>query len=449
MLKRENFASRLGVIAAAAGSAVGLGNIWRFPYITGQGGGAAFIIVYLIFIIFIGMSCLLTEFLIGRKARSDAIGSFLKLAPGKPWVIGGWIVVITVILIFSFYVVIFGWTLDYLVKSVMNSFADKTTTEIGQIFVSSTSAVYTPIIYTFIGLGVTAFIVLKGVVNGIEKCSKVLMPLLFLLLIVLLVRALTLPGAGKGLVFLLKPDFSKITGNVILMALGQAFFTLSLGAGSMITYGSYIQKKERMGSAVIQICCINCSISLLAGFVIFPAAFSFGINPGEGPGLAFVTLPTIFQHMHGGYFFSIIFFLLMAIAALTTTISMLEPLVACLREQIRLTRKQSTAIAVTLVAILSIPCSLSFGIMSGVKLGGNTFFDICNNLTANYGMPIGSLIFAVFVGWFLGRKKVRDELSNKGVLPVRYFPYYLFVIRFIVPIAIIIIFLTGIGVIKV
>ncbi|HJO94930.1 MAG TPA: sodium-dependent transporter [Victivallales bacterium] len=448
MRKRESFASSIGVIAAAAGSAVGLGNIWRFPYITGQGGGAAFIIVYLLFIIFIGMSCLLTEFLIGRKARSDAIGSFLKLAPGKPWVIGGWIVIITVILIFSFYVVIFGWTLDYLVKSVMNAFAGKSSTEIGQIFTTTTSAIYTPIIYTFIGLGLTAVIVLKGIVNGIEKCSKILMPFLFILLLILLVRALTLPGAREGVLFLLKPDFSKLTGEVVLTALGQAFFTLSLGAGTMITYGSYIKKKEKLGSAIVQICCLNCSISLLAGFVIFPAAFTFGISPGEGPGLAFVTLPNIFQHMGGGYFFSIIFFLLMAVAALTTTISMLEPIVTSVREQIRLTRKQATFISIIIVAILSIPCSLSFGIMSGVKIGGNTFFDICNNLTANYGMPIGSLIFAVFVGWFLGRAKVRDELSNKGLLPVRYFPYYLFVIRFVVPVAIIIIFLSGIGIIK-
>jgi neurotransmitter:Na+ symporter, NSS family len=445
-MKRENFASRLGVIAAAAGSAIGLGNIWRFPYITGQGGGAAFILIYLFFIVFIGMSCLLTEFVIGRRAQSDAIGSFLKLAPGKLWVIGGWVCVITVTLIFSYYVVIFGWTLDYVVKSVMNVFAGKTPEQVGMIFQNTTSAVFLPIVYTLIALAMTAFIVLRGIENGIEKSSKILMPVLFLLLIVLLVRALTLPGAAKGIAFLLKPDFSKITGAVILTAMGQAFFTLSLAAGTMITYGSYIKKTEKLGSAVVHICIVNCSVSLLAGFVIFPAAFSFGINPGEGPGLAFVTLPNIFQQMHGGYFFSIIFFLLLAIAALTSAISMLEPLVACIREQVRLTRKQATFISVIVVAAISIPCSLSFGVMGDVKLLGNTFFDICNNLTANYTMPLGSMIFAVFVGWVLGTDNVKDELSNRGILPVRYFPYYMFAVRFIVPVGVIIIFLTGIGI---
>ena len=445
-MKRENFASRLGLIAAAAGSAIGLGNIWRFPYITGQGGGAAFILIYLGFIVLLGMPCLLTEFVIGRRAQSDAVGSFLKLAPRKLWVIGGWICVITVTLIFSYYVVIFGWTLNYIVKSVMNVFAGRTPEQVGMIFHSTTSAVFSPLLYTYIALVITAFIVLGGVENGIEKTSKILMPVLFLLMLILLVRALTLPGAEKGLTFLLKPDFSKITGAVVLTAMGQAFFTLSLAAATMITYGSYVKKNERLGSAVVQICIVNCSVSLLAGFIIFPAAFSFGINPGEGPGLAFVTLPNIFQQMNGGYFFSIIFFLLLAVAALTSAISMLEPLVACIREQVKLTRKHATYISVAIVAVIAIPCSLSFGIMGDVKLMGNTFFDICNNLTANYTMPLGSMIFAIFVGWFLGSDNVKDELSNRGVLPVKYFPYYMFAVRYIVPTGVIIIFLTGIGI---
>ncbi|MCF7791729.1 MAG: sodium-dependent transporter [Victivallales bacterium] len=445
-MKREGFASRLGMIAAAAGSAIGLGNIWRFPYITGKGGGAAFIVIYLIFIVFIGMSCLLTEFVIGRRGQSDAIGSFLKLSRNKYWSVGGWLCVITVSLIFSFYIVVFGWTINYLVKSIFNIFADKTPQEIGILFSTTTSSVFSPIVYAYIGLGITAFVVVDGIEHGIEKCSKILMPLLFALMVILLLRSLTLPGAGKGIAFLLKPDFSKVTTEVILIALGQAFFTLSLGAAVMITYGSYINKKERMGSAVVQICFINCSISLLAGFVIFPAAFTFGINPGEGPGLAFVTLPNIFQQMTGGYYFAIIFFLLLTVASLTSTISMLEAIVACIREQIMLTRKQAIAIGITIVAILCIPCSLSFGPMNNTKIFGHTFFDICNLITSNYGMPIGSLIFVFFVGWFFGKDNVKDELSNSGKLPVRYFPYYLFTIRFIVPIAILIIFLTKLGV---
>ncbi len=444
-VKREGFTSKFGIIAAAAGSAIGLGNIWRFPYITGKGGGAAFILIYACFIILIGMSCLLVEFLIGRRSQRDVIGAFHDLAPRKPWVIGGWVAIITVVLIFSFYSVVFGWTIDYLVKSVFNSFDGKTSTEIANVFVSTTSSTFMPIFYTLIGVCFTTYVVVGGVKEGIEKFAKVLMPLLFVLLVILVIRSLMLPNSSAGLAFLFKPDFSKVTSETVLIALGQAFFTLSLGSGAMITYGSYIRKTEKLGSTVIYTCILNSSVSILAGMAIFPAVFSFGIEPSQGPSLAFITLPNIFQQMFGGYFFSIIFFLLMVVAALTSTISMLEVVVAALTEGTGISRKKAAILTAIVIAIISVPCSLSYGVMSGVKFFGFNTFDLFDYITANFGMTIASMIFAVFIGWFLGKDKVRDELSNSGVLPIRYFPVFLFVVRFVVPIGIIIVFLSNMG----
>ncbi len=443
--KRDGFSTKFGVIAAAAGSAIGLGNIWRFPYIAGKGGGAAFILIYACFMILIGMSCLLVEFLIGRRSQRDVIGAFHELAPRKPWFLGGWIAIITIILIFSFYSVVFGWTLDYLIKSVGNSFAGKTSTEIAGMFGTTTSNVFKPVLYTLIGIALTTFVVVGGVKQGIEKCAKILMPLLFVFLIILVIRSLMLPNSSLGLAFLFKPDFSKVTSETVLIALGQAFFTLSLGAGAMITYGSYIRKKETLASTVVYTCILNSSVSILAGIAIFPAVFSFGIAPSQGPSLAFITLPNIFQQMFGGYIFSIIFFLLMAVAALTSTISMLEVVVAALTEGKGLSRKKAAIWTSIVIALLSVPCSLSYGVMSNFKILGRNMFDLFDYVTANFGMTISSMIFAVFVGWFLGRDKVRDELSNSGLLPVRYFPVFLFVVRFVVPIGIIIVFLSSMG----
>jgi neurotransmitter:Na+ symporter, NSS family len=442
---RDGFSSRFGVIAAAAGSAIGLGNIWRFPYIAGQGGGAAFILIYACFIILIGMSCLLVEFLIGRRSQRDAIGAFHVLVPRKPWVLGGWIAIITVILIFAFYSVVFGWTLDYLIKSICNNFADKTPIEIAGMFETTTSNIFKPIAYTFIGIGLTTIVIVGGVKKGIEKYTKILMPLLFVLLIVLVIRSLMLPNSSLGLAFLFKPDFSKVTGHTVLIALGQAFFTLSLGSGAMITYGSYIKKKEKLASTVVYTCILNSSVSILAGIAIFPAVFSFGIAPSQGPSLAFITLPNIFQQMFGGYVFSIVFFLLMGVAALTSTISMLEAAVAALTEGKGVSRKKAAIWFSVVIAFLSIPCSLSFGVMSNFKILGLNTFNLFDYITANLGMTIASIIYAVFVGWFLGKDKVRDELSNSGLLTVKYFPVFMFIVRFVVPAGIIIVFLSSMG----
>jgi neurotransmitter:Na+ symporter, NSS family len=443
--KRDGFSTKFGAIAAAAGSAIGLGNIWRFPYIAEKGGGGAFVLIYACFIILIGVSCLLLEFIIGRKSQRDVIGSFYELAPRQPWFIGGWIAVITVVLIFAFYSVVFGWALDYLIKSVSNSFAGKSPVEIADMFGTTTSDVFKPIIYTIIGIGLTTFVVVGGIKKGIEKGAKILMPLLFLFLIILAVRSLMLPNSSLGLAFLFYPDFSKVTSETILLALGQAFFTLSLGSGAMITYGSYIRKKETLASIVIYTCILSFSVSILAGIVIFPAVFSFGIAPSQGPRLAFITLPNIFQQMFGGYIFSVVFFLLIAVAALTSTLSMLEVVVAALTGR-KGTSRMKAAIWVSIaIVFLSVPCSLSYGIMSDFKIFGLNTFDLLDYITANFGLTISSMIFAVFVGWFMGSDNVKDELSNSGLLSVKYFSVFMFVVKFVVPVGIIIVFLNSMG----
>ena len=437
LANRGGFATKLGIIAAAAGTAIGLGNIWRFPYITGQGGGAAFIIVYAVFILFIGMSCMLVEFIIGRRSRRDAIGSFTKLAPGTPWFIGGVIGVISIVLIYSFYVVVFGWTLDYLLKAISASFVGRNPTEIATMFGETTSSMLSPLFFSFLAIFLTSLIIAAGVEKGIEKYTKLLLPILFCLLIVLAIRAVTLPGSMKGLEFLFKPDFSKLTGETLLIALGQAFFTLSLGVGNIITYGSYVKKSDGLGSTVFYTCLLNSTVSILAAIVIFSSAFAFNIAPDAGPPLIFITLPNVFEHMIGGYFFAIMFFVLMSIAALTSTIGMMETIVAAVTDGLKITRRKATIYVAILIAITCIPCSLSYGTMADFKILGKNMFDLFDYISANYGMPIASLIFAMFVGWYLGPKIIKEEITNSGAIKAKYANVFIFIIRYVVPVAIV------------
>ncbi|SHJ55925.1 sodium-dependent transporter [Paramaledivibacter caminithermalis] len=446
--KRDGFGSKLGIIAAAAGSAIGLGNIWKFPYITGENGGAAFIIVYLICIALIGFPVMLSEFIIGRRAQKNAIGSFKKLAPGTPWFLTGWMGVVAAFFILAFYGVVAGWCLDYIVKAITNSFAGQTTEQIGNAFTGLISNPWQPVIWQIIFMALTAFIVLAGVKDGIEKYAKILMPLLLGIIIILDIRAITLPGSGAGLAFLFKPDFSKLSAQGVLTALGHAFFSLSLGMGTMITYGSYIQKKENLADTAIQVTIADTLIALLAGVAIFPAVFAFGIEPGAGPGLVFVTLPNVFQQMPGGYFFGLLFFILLTVAALTSSISILEVVVAYVVEDMNINRKKAAVVAALLITILGIPCSLAMGPMANIKLlGGRNFFDTLDYIASNWLLPLGGLFISIFVGWILGKENVEDEVTCGGV-KISYLPFFMFLARFIAPIAIAIVFLNGIGVLK-
>lgn len=445
---RESFGSKFGIIAATAGSAVGLGNIWRFPYVAGESGGAAFILIYLLIIIAIGIPVMLSELAIGRRAQQNVYGAFRKLAPNRPWYLIGLMGVVAAFMIMAFYTVVAGWTLEYLYQSFIGGFHGKTPEELVGMYNGFIGSSTRPLIWFFVFMGLTAFIVAAGVKNGIEKSTKILMPLLFVILIILIVRSVTLPGAAKGISFLFKPDFSKITATTFLMALGQAFFSLSIGMGTLITYGSYIQKRDNLATTALSVIFTDTLVAVLAGIAIFPAVFAFNIAPESGPGLAFITLPNIFEQMTGGTIFSIMFFTLLGVAALTSTISVLEVIVAFFVEELKMKRSAATWLATLSVSALGVLCVLSTSSLANLKLFDKTVFELMDFTTANVLLPIGGLFIVIFVAWFFGRDKAKEELSNNGQLKARYIPLFLFVIKFIAPLAIAFVFLQGIGLIK-
>ena len=443
--KRDSFSSKFGVIAATAGSAVGLGNIWRFPYVAGENGGGAFVLIYLGFILLIGVPVMLSEFTIGRKAKLNTYGAFKKLAPGKPWFIIGIMGLVAAFFILAFYSTIAGWTLEYIVKAFSNGFEKQNTTVIFESFKSST---FRPLLWQFVFMILTAWIVFSGVKDGIEKYTKILMPLLFVLIIAMCIRSVTLPGASKGLEFLFKPDFSKINFKVVLEALGQAAFSLSIGMGALITYGSYINKDNNLTRTAIQVSAADTIIAILAGIMIFPAVFALGMNPEAGPGLVFQVLPELFMKMPGGYYFSIIFFVLLAVAALTSTVSLLEVVVAFASEELKMSRKKATILGTISIWLVGIIATLSFSNLSDVKLFDLTIFDMLDYVSANILLPIGALLIVIFLGWYIGKKVVSDELSNNGAIKQKFIGLFMFIIKYIAPIAITLVFLNSIGLIK-
>ncbi|MDD4086891.1 MAG: sodium-dependent transporter [Bacteroidales bacterium] len=444
-MPRDSFSSRLGVIAAAAGSAIGLGNIWRFPYVAGENGGGAFLLIYIGFIILIGVPVMLSEFVIGRSTQRNPVGAFKKLAPKTLWPLTGFLGIIAAFFILAFYTTVSGWTLEYLYLAISDSFKAKTAESLAIGFDSFRTSGLRPLIWQNIFMFFTAFIVYRGIRNGIEKYTKILMPLLLVIIVILGIRSITLPGAGEGLLFLFKPDFSKITGTVILEALGQSFFSLSIGMGTLITYGSYIGKKEKLGNTALSVSAADTLIAILAGIAIFPAVFAFGIAPEAGAGLVFITLPLIFEQMTGGYFFALIFFLLLSIAALTSTISVLEVVTAYLAEELNLGRKKATLLAASSIAVLGVACTMSQGPWSAISVGNKNLFDLLEMISANIMLPLGGLLIVIFVGWYLSKEKVFDELSNEGKLKAGFRYLYLFIVKFLAPVAIAFVFLHGLG----
>jgi NSS family neurotransmitter:Na+ symporter len=443
--ERGSFSSKFGVIAAAAGSAVGLGNIWRFPYVAGENGGGAFLLIYLLFIAAIGIPVMLSEFTIGRNAQRNAFGSFKKLAPGSNWSLVGLMGILAAFFILAFYSTIAGWTLEYIVKAVQNGFKEGNTSE---IFASFSTSTFKPLLWQFVFMGLTAWIVFAGVKKGIERYTKILMPLLLVLILIMVVRSVTLEGASKGLEFLFAPDFSKITFNVVLEALGQAAFSLSIGMGALITYGSYIQKDNNLGKTAVQVASADTLIAILAGVMIFPAVFAFDPDLAtSGPGLVFVVLPKLFLAMPGGYFFSILFFVLLAVAALTSTVSVLEVVVAYFSEELKMSRTKATIVSSLAIWVFGILATLSYSDLSDVTIFDKTIFDIMNWSSANILLPLGALLIVIFLGWVMKRKLVADELSNKGDLKVKYFNIFYFIIRYLAPIAIVLVFLNSLGLI--
>lgn len=446
MTKREHWGSRLGFILAAAGSAVGLGNIWKFPYMAGENGGGAFLLIYLIMVVAIGFSVMLAEMVIGRIAQRDAIGSFAKLKGGL-WPLVGLCGIASAFIILSFYSVVAGWTIAYMVKAVTGGLAISSPDALGQMFGGFIGGVFPPIFYHAIFMVLTVVVVLAGVGAGIERASKILMPALFILLLILIGRSVTLPGAGKGIEFLLSPDFSKVSWETVSDALSQAFFSLSLGMGAMITYGSYLSKKENIASSAAWVTMLDTAVAVMAGLLILPAVFAFGFNPSAGPGLTFITLPAVFAQMPFGAFFAFLFFLLLAIAALTSAVSILEVIVAFFVDSCGMHRKATSIIVGAVVFLLGIPSSLSFGVMGEVKLFDKNFFDIMDFLSSNLLLPIGGLFISLFAGWVIWPKAKLDIAGEDGTVPV-WMTAWGIIVRVIAPLAIFFILLNQLGLIS-
>ncbi|EKA86556.1 sodium-dependent transporter [Bacteroides fragilis] len=451
--ERGNFGSKLGVILASAGSAVGLGNIWRFPYETGNHGGAAFILIYLGCILLLGLPIMIAEFLIGRHSQANTARAYQILAPGTQWRWVGRMGVLAGFLILGYYSVVAGWTLEYIFEAVSNSFAGKTPVEFISSFQSFSSNPWRPALWLTLFLLATHFIIVKGVEKGIEKSSKIMMPTLFIIILILVGCSVTLPGAGKGIEFLLKPDFSKVDGNVFLGAMGQAFFSLSLGMGCLCTYASYFSKNTNLTRTAFSVGIIDTFVAVLAGFIIFPAAFSVGIQPDAGPSLIFITLPNVFQQAFSGipilaYIFSVMFYVLLALAALTSTISLHEVVTAYLHEEFNFTRGKAARLVTTGCILLGILCSLSLGVTKEFTIFGLGMFDLFDFVTAKLMLPLGGLLISIFTGWYLDKKLVWSEITNNGTLKVPTYKLIIFILKYVAPIAISVIFINELGLLK-
>jgi len=450
MNKRENFGSKIGAILATAGSAVGLGNIWRFPIETGKNGGAAFILIYIICILLLGLPLMLSEFVIGRNTQSNATGAYHKLAPGTHWKWVGRLGVFAGFIVLSYYAVVAGWTMKYAVLAIGNQFDGASPESLQATFTEFSSKPWEPIIYLIGFIIITHVVVVMGIQKGIEKCANILMPLLILIVMALVICSCLLPGASDGLKFLLRPDFSKVDSSVVINALGQAFFSLSLGLGCLCTYASYFKKSTNLPNAAMNVIAIDTLIALMAGFIIFPATSAAGMPLDSGimgPQLIFITLPNVFQQAFASlpwlaYIFSVLFFLLLILAALTSTISMHEIVTSYIKEEYHLSRAKAASVETVTSILLGILCSLSFGLLGDVRIFGMTIFDLCDWIVCKLCMPIGGMLISIFVGWYLKKQLVKDEITNQGTLKVPLFNLLIFILRYLAPVAIFIIFVS-------
>ena len=445
-MKRDNFGSRFGALVAMAGSAVGLGNLWRFPYLVGENGGAAFIIVYIILCFLICLPIFISEFIIGRRSQKNAFATFRDLSGGSAWRWVGLFTIIVPMIVLSYYCVIGGWSIEYLLKSLTFSFGGESQGALSTMFTGFVTSTWGPLAAHTGFLLATTMIVVVGIKDGIEKFSKIMMPLLFVMVLSIAVYSLTLPGAKEGVKYLFYPDFSKLTGKSVAAALGQAFFSLSLGFGTIMTYASYVSKKENIMFQSAATAISDLMFAIIAGTAIMPAVFAFGINPQAGPGLVFETLPFVFGQMPAGGLIAILFFVALLVAALTSSISMLEVAVAYLVEEKKLSRLGACALLFVICWVIGAVCSLSFGPLSHIQIRGGNIFDFLDSLSSNVLMTLGSLFTVIFVGWRLKKTDVYDEFTNGGTLSrnSKIFGVLWFLIRYIAPVAIIAIFISGI-----
>lgn len=446
-MERGNFGTKIGVILATAGSAVGLGNIWRFPYMTGQDGGAAFIIVYLVCVLLLGIPGMIAEFIVGRHGAANAATAYARMGGKRSWAALGFVGALTSLIILGFYSVIAGWCLQYLFASIMGNL-NGDAAYVNAYFTKFSSNPVEPLLWTMIFLVMTHLVVVRGVRKGIEKMSNILMPTLFVLLLVIVVVSCCLPDAGKGISFLFKPDFSKVTKSVFLDGLGQAFFSLSLGTACLCTYASYFTRQTNLLKSSAQIVGIDTLVAILAGLMIFPAAFSVGVNPDSGPQLIFITLPNVFQQAFSpvlGYIIGILFYALLALAALTSTISMHEIGTSLFFEELHISRSKGAVIETLIAVVIGMLCSLSCGAVD-ITVFGKSFLNFCDFLTSNILLPLGSFFTCILVGWIAPRKIVKDEFTNWGTVSQGFYGIWLFFIRFISPVCIAVVFLHQMGV---
>ena len=444
MANRGSFGSKIGVVLAAAGSAVGLGNVWRFPTEVGNNGGAAFILIYLFSVFFIGVPVMVSEFVIGRNTRANTITAFRKLAPKTWWRIGGIEGVFVAFFISCYYIVVSGWTLHYTVASFFNRLSgDQDYKAFFNDFVSNP---WEPVAYAVVFMLMTHFVIVRGVERGIERFSKLMMPMLLLIIGVLVICSFSMSGFSEGITYLLRPDFSKVTPTVVLSAVGQAFYSLSLAMGCLCTYASYFGPNTNLMKTAMSVSVIDTCVAILCGFIIFPAVFSVpGVEPGEGPGLVFITLPHVFNiAFHSvpliGFLFSGLFYLLLLLSALTSAISLHEPVTAYIHEEWHVSRHRAACIVTAGCILLAIACSLSMGVWNGFQIGGLCLFDLFDFISAKIILPLGGIIICMFVGWRLDRQLVYNEVTNNGSLRIRLFRLYIFLVRWVAPLAISIIF---------
>ncbi len=449
-LERASFGSKLGVILATAGSAVGLGNIWRFPFMTGQNGGAVFILIYIFCVLLLGIPCMISEFIIGRHGQSNTARAFSKISGGSAWTLIGYMGVLTGFLISSYYAVVSGWCLEYVWASLLGKL-EGDPAYISSYFETFSKDPVKPVFWTFLILLVTYLIVEHGVRNGIERASKLMMPILFILLLIIVVASCLLPNAQKGIEFLIKPDLSKVNGDVFLGALGQSFYSLSIAMGCICTYASYFSKQTNLPNSAIQIGVIDFLVALLAGLVIFPAAFSVGVQPDSGPSLIFITLPNVFQQAFSGipalgYVIALLFYILLSMAALTSLMSLHEVSTAFLEEEMGTTRKKAALMVTVFCVLLGIFCSLSLGAGQNYHIFGMSLFNLFDFVTGQLMLPFVGFLTCILIGWFVPHKIVRDEFTNRGTLDnVRLFHIYLFLAKYVCPICIMFIFLHQFG----
>ena len=445
--QREQFGSRISFVLVSMGGAIGLGIIWKFPYLVGRHGGAAFIVVYLAALVLVAVPVLITEFTIGRKTGTSYTSALKKLLPGKKWYLVGILGVIALTLTLSFYCGIAGWTVAYLLKSVTGAYSGMATDQVVALFSDFTTNPWQMLLWLAVMLLITTVVVLRGVKGGIEKVCNILLPLMFLFIIFLAIRAIMLPGAGEGVKFYLLPDFSSLNGEAVMAAIGQSFFALGVGCGNLVVYGSYLDRKKTIGSSTLMVVLGDTVVAILFGLIIFPAAAAFNIEAGMGPPLVFITLPAIFAQMNFGMVFATVFFIMMFFACLTSTICIMEAIVGYLVDEFHLSRRLSCWIVTGIVFVIGSVMMMSYGPLSNVLIMGQTIFDFFNDTVVSaILLPLGALLMVLLVGWVLKPRTLLDEANIGEGLKIN--RYYTITIRYIAPVAIFFMFLQLIGIIR-